>query len=1701
MAGFKSKSLSILISLAMLLSLFSGLGGAARAAPDGAPATSAAATTAAPGAPQPWPSNNTITVGGEYTIPVSLTNSTVTIRTPDPVTLIGKGFSPGSDFAGISVAYTVPGANLALREVYISSPNGAASIIDFNGVGNTLRPVGNNILESNGYNNNAVVHVGPGAELTIAGDDNSNLYLYKSSVSAAIGGNEKEACGAITFASGNVFAKGTQTGATIGGDDATGGAGHINGDITISGGQLCVETNARGAAIGASSQGECAGNVFITGGKTLINVDFSGSAIGRGAMGSTVGSLYVTGGSLEVYVDANAASYWGGSGPNDTAVTAAKFFGSPGATVPARMAAVDITGVDFLGKRLVAAITPDGSSTPQIVYLEDGINQYGFTASLDYTPDNWTYDQNDRILYLFLPTSPVRGIITVAAQGSPQTANYSYAYSSAGGFTVSPSGWHTVNFDAPNAQVYANGGKTPAASVLVPNAGAATLYIVPDSGYEIANVTTSSGTVTNLGGGYYKLAGVITTGPATVTVQTDAAAGEYAVSFSDSASGTAAPVSIGGIQTSKASVAAGQNLTFSVWPHLGYVVTASVTPASELEYNGGGIYTLTNVTADTTVVISNTPGDAYSVTFIGGNAVVSIGGVTTDAAIIAEGESLPFAVTIPDGYVIQNVIASSGTVTGGVSADNGDGSSTSNYVLSGVEENANVYITVTQATYYTVTFATTDAAVYINGQPATSAVISAGGTLTFDPVPNAGYTLNEPTTTNGALTKNPDGTYTLTGVTADATVTVTASGAATYAVTFDTAHATVYINGEAVTTATIPAGGSLEFSVTPDAGYGVEAVKASNGNVIDLGGGDYILERVTSATTVTVLAVQGYAVTFTGGNMQVRVNGTATTSATIAPGGTLSFTVVPDLGYAISGTPSTSSGSVSGSGGSYVLSGVSSDATVTAATAADAAFWTSVPATVIAGSGTVSSPYLITSADDLATLMIQVNAGATYDEEYFKLTADIDLSARNWAPIGGGRDLNAGGEATGNYFAGNFDGGGHVISGMKLPVGAANSGAGAYGLFGFVKNGTIQNLTLGSANSAAVTAGDNNAVAAVVGYTTGSVYNVTNNVPVTVSGSGVSSTAGIAAVADNKGNAASFVQYCVNNAPITGRSRLGGIVGAAYAVYNGGVVIDQSYNAGDIHANDSNGRAYVGGVVGYCKGYITNCYNTGNISVGDSTTADMHIYTGGVAGLLNGEEAPYAAMSDSFNMGIITVSNPSVALQYVEPLWGYSDKTTDIVVSDCAYLDVSVVDPATGQNKPQDQLGVTVTDVLMQTAAQMSGATLPAPLDSQYFAPGSPNPTLLWTAGTGAVGPIYVDTDSSGANPDGTIGNPYNNIVDAAAAQSAFRGTIYVEGSNRMPGVSRSITLNPQGGAERVVRWNGFQTELVYISGAGIVVTVNGGAIDGNLISATDELIYVMGSALVLNNVTLRNNIDDFDGAILVSIGGTATMNGGAITGNTAVRGGGVYIDGGTFTQNGGDITGNAATENGGGVYAVGGAYTMHGGSIAGNTTGGSGGGVYVSDAAFTITGGTIAGNAAAGNGGGVYISATGTFNLNGGTISGNTAALGHGIYVAGTAATNQIIFNPAPGTVVTVSDVIYLNGTGTTGARIGLSIALSSSNVSTPLIIQLANPSINRIIAQAPSNADATASLPYIKTWQDDPTAVGGTSAYIIYNNPTLKT
>ena len=138
----------------------------------------------------------------------------------------------------------------------------------------------------------------------------------------------------------------------------------------------------------------------------------------------------------------------------------------------------------------------------------------------------------------------------------------------------------------------------------------------------------------------------------------------------------------------------------------------------------------------------------------------------------------------------------------------------------------------------------------------------------------------------------------------------------------------------------------------------------------------------------------------------------------------------------------------------------------------------SIMPTYSGGSGTQDDPWLISSVKDLQLLANTINDGkaAGFDADsanignyygyYFKQTKDLDLSSiASWDPIGYSGDY-------GFYFAGNYDGGGYTISNANSTGKNDVGGYATAGIFGWVRKGSVSNLTVKNADFLAT--GDNN---------------------------------------------------------------------------------------------------------------------------------------------------------------------------------------------------------------------------------------------------------------------------------------------------------------------------------------------------------------------------------------------------------------------------------------------------------------------------------------------------------------------------------------------------------------------------------------------------------------------------------------------------
>lgn len=125
---------------------------------------------------------------------------------------------------------------------------------------------------------------------------------------------------------------------------------------------------------------------------------------------------------------------------------------------------------------------------------------------------------------------------------------------------------------------------------------------------------------------------------------------------------------------------------------------------------------------------------------------------------------------------------------------------------------------------------------------------------------------------------------------------------------------------------------------------------------------------------------------------------------------------------------------------------------------------------LILGAGTVSNPYKITSAKELAYLVNlsnSENAKETKNKNYI-LTVDIDLAGKEWE-AGTSNDISE------NAFFGTFDGNGHIIKGLYIDKNAKKFN----GLFaGLNENATVKNLGVDNVN---IKAGDEGYAGALAG--------------------------------------------------------------------------------------------------------------------------------------------------------------------------------------------------------------------------------------------------------------------------------------------------------------------------------------------------------------------------------------------------------------------------------------------------------------------------------------------------------------------------------------------------------------------------------------------------------------------------------------------
>ena len=263
------------------------------------------------------------------------------------------------------------------------------------------------------------------------------------------------------------------------------------------------------------------------------------------------------------------------------------------------------------------------------------------------------------------------------------------------------------------------------------------------------------------------------------------------------------------------------------------------------------------------------------------------------------------------------------------------------------------------------------------------------------------------------------------------------------------------------------------------------------------------------------------------------------------------------------------------------------------------------------GTGTPDDPYLISTSAQFAYLAQQVNKGTTYEDKYFRQTANFDLADKKWTPIGAGYSTP---------FKGNFDGNNHEIFGLKV-----ETSDWYVGLFGRIYSGSIKNIKIcsGSVKTSGSFAGgivgdlDNstmeNCTASVNVSGSGNVGGLAGN----ISGSTVSnchflsgeidggeSVGGIVGHVQNSDK--STVKDCSANASVKGKLNVGGLCGW---FGNGDHEFSKCTMKGSVTVTGS----YCGGLVGNLydsKGKFENCQFEGSIKKDGDNVSNTGIAIG-----------------------------------------------------------------------------------------------------------------------------------------------------------------------------------------------------------------------------------------------------------------------------------------------------------------------------------------------------------------------------------------------------------------------------------------------------------------------------------------------------------
>ncbi|QOX64652.1 FMN-binding protein [Anoxybacterium hadale] len=239
----------------------------------------------------------------------------------------------------------------------------------------------------------------------------------------------------------------------------------------------------------------------------------------------------------------------------------------------------------------------------------------------------------------------------------------------------------------------------------------------------------------------------------------------------------------------------------------------------------------------------------------------------------------------------------------------------------------------------------------------------------------------------------------------------------------------------------------------------------------------------------------------------------------------------------------------------------------------------SVSASIFAGgTGTQQDPYQISTETQLRAFAASVNTDESYHGKYVKLTKNITLTGE-WQSIGGNAP---------HVFKGTFDGNYKTISNLKTGSKSEPANIAFAGLFSYLSEAVVKNLTLKNVEIHAKNSGSRNVFVAGLAATAGEVYEG----PCYISGITV-------------------------NGNLSARSNTGAAyIGAVSARLEKSVVNNCSADVHLAASSQSGSRIYAGGLLGiFARSAVISNVAKGSIQVSSTVNKTA---SGGVTGFHSG---------------------------------------------------------------------------------------------------------------------------------------------------------------------------------------------------------------------------------------------------------------------------------------------------------------------------------------------------------------------------------------------------------------------------------------------------------------------------------------------------